>query len=121
MQELAIEENRSRSALKPISSRSRVVCDRRAEGHHEFGQNGASQRGSASRGERRRRLECQYFALGDYDAFAIVDLPDHVSATALSLAVTASGAARTKSTALLTPEEVDQAVNKKVQYRPPNA
>ena len=67
------------------------------------------------------QLECQYFALGDYDAFAIVDLPDHVSAAALSLAVTASGAARTKSTALLTPEEVDQAVNKKVQYRPPNA
>ena len=67
------------------------------------------------------RLECQYFALGDCDAFVIVDLPDHVSAAAISLAVTASGAARTKSTALLTPEEVDQAVNKKVQYRPPNA
>jgi len=67
------------------------------------------------------RLECQYFALGDYDAFVIVDLPDHVSAAAFSLAVTASGAARTKSTALLTPEEVDQAVNKKVQYRPPAA
>jgi len=67
------------------------------------------------------RLECQYFALGDYDAFVIVDLPDHVSAAAISLAVTASGAARRKSTALLTPEEVDQAVNKKVQYRPPNA
>ena len=67
------------------------------------------------------RLECQYFALGEYDAFAIVDVPDHVSAAAISLAVTASGAARTKSTALLTPEEVDQAVNKKVQYRPPTA
>ena len=67
------------------------------------------------------RLECQYFILGDYDAFVIVDLPDHVSAAAISFAVTASGAARTKSTALLTPEEVDQAVNKKVQYRPPRA
>ena len=67
------------------------------------------------------QLECQYFALGEYDAFAIVDVPDHVSAAAISLSVTASGAARTKSTALLTPEEVDQAVNKKVQYRPPTA
>ena len=67
------------------------------------------------------RLECQYFALGDYDAFVIVDLPDHVSAAAFALTVTASGAAHTKSTALLTPEEVDQAIKKKVQYRPPAA
>jgi uncharacterized protein with GYD domain len=51
------------------------------------------------------RLECQQFALGDYDAFVIVDLPDHVSAAAISLAVTASGAARTKGTALLTPRK----------------
>jgi len=67
------------------------------------------------------RLEVQYFALGDYDAFAIVDLPDHVSVAAVSMAVTASGAARTKSTALLTPEEVDQAIKKTVKYKAPNA
>ena len=66
------------------------------------------------------KFEVQYFALGDYDAFVIVDLPDHVSAAAIALAVTASGAARTKSTVLLTPEEVDQAVKKQVKYRPPN-
>ena len=52
-------------------------------------------------------------------AFAIVDLPDHVSAAAVALAVTGSGAARTKSTVLLTPEEVDQAVKKQVKYTPP--
>jgi uncharacterized protein with GYD domain len=67
------------------------------------------------------KFESQYFALGDYDAFAIVDLPDHVSVAAIALAVSASGAARTKTTALLTPEEVDQAVKKQVKYRPPNA
>ncbi|MGQ0577740.1 MAG: GYD domain-containing protein [Betaproteobacteria bacterium] len=67
------------------------------------------------------KFEVQYFALADYDAFAIVDVPDTVSAAALSLTVAASGAARTKTTALLTPEEVDQAVAKKVQYRPPKA
>ena len=67
------------------------------------------------------KLEVQYFALGDYDAFAIVDVPDHVSAAAIALAVSASGAARTKSTQLLTPEEVDQALKKQVKYRPPNA
>jgi len=67
------------------------------------------------------KFEAQYFALGNYDAFAIVDLPDHVSAAAIALAVTGSGAARTKSTVLLTPEEIDQEVKKKVKYRPPNA
>jgi uncharacterized protein with GYD domain len=59
------------------------------------------------------RFEVQYFALGEYDAFVIADLPDHVSAAAISLAVTATGSARTKTTALLTPEEVDQAVEKR--------
>lgn len=67
------------------------------------------------------KLEVQYFALGDYDAFAIVDVPDHVSVAAISLAVSASGAVRTKTTQLLTPEEVDQAVKKQVKYRPPSA
>jgi uncharacterized protein with GYD domain len=67
------------------------------------------------------RFEVQYFALGEHDAFVIADLPDHVSAAAISLAVTASGAVRTKTTALLTPEEVDQAVKKTVKYEPPRA
>ena len=67
------------------------------------------------------RFEVQYFALGEQDAFVIADLPDHVSAAAISLAVTATGAARTKTTALLTPEEVDQAVKKTVKYEPPRA
>jgi uncharacterized protein with GYD domain len=67
------------------------------------------------------RFEVQYFALGEHDAFVIADLPDHLSAAAISLAVTATGAARTKTTALLTPEEVDQAVKKTVKYEPPRA
>ena len=67
------------------------------------------------------RFEVQYFALGEHDAFVIADLPDHVSAAAISLAVTATGAARTKTTALLTPEEVDEAVKKTVKYEPPRA
>jgi uncharacterized protein with GYD domain len=67
------------------------------------------------------RFEVQYFALGEHDAFVIADLSDHVSAAAISLAVTATGAARTKTTALLTPEEVDQAVKKTVKYEPPRA
>ena len=67
------------------------------------------------------RFEVQYFALGEHDAFVIADLPDHVSAAAISLAVTATGAACTKTTTLLTPEEVDQAIKKTVKYDPPRA
>jgi uncharacterized protein with GYD domain len=65
------------------------------------------------------RVEAFYFAYGETDAFVIVDLPDSVSATAVALTVGASGAVRLKTTVLVTPEEVDQAVKKTVQYRAP--
>jgi uncharacterized protein with GYD domain len=40
------------------------------------------------------RLDRFYFAFGDHDAFLIADLPDNESATAVALAVSASGARR---------------------------
>ena len=64
-------------------------------------------------------LEAFYFAFGDTDVFALADAPDNITAAAVSLAVSASGAGHTKITALLTPEEVDQATKKSVSYRPP--
>ena len=64
-------------------------------------------------------LEAFYFAFGDTDVFALADAPDNITAAAVSLAVSASGAVHTKITALLTPEEVDQATKKSVSYRPP--
>ena len=64
-------------------------------------------------------LEAFYYAFGDDDVFAIFDLPDNVSATAISLAINAAGGATSKITVLLTPEEVDQATKKTVDYRPP--
>ena len=60
-----------------------------------------------------------YYAFGDTDVFAIVDLPDNVSATAFSLLITAGGGATIKTTVLITPEEVDQATKKTLEYRPP--
>jgi len=66
-------------------------------------------------------LEAFYFAFGDTDVFALADAPDNITAAAVSLAVSASGAVHTKITALLTPEEVDQATKKSVSYRPPGA
>lgn len=65
------------------------------------------------------QLEAFYFAFGETDAFGIADAPDNVSAAALSLAITASGAAHVKTTVLLTPEEMDRATKKTISYRPP--
>ena len=44
--------------------------------------------------------------------------PDHASVAAAALAVTAGGGARIKTIVLLTPEEVDQAARKTVEFRP---
>ena len=65
------------------------------------------------------RVEAFYFALGETDAFVIVDAPDHVTVSAASLAINASGAVRTQTVVLLTPEEIDQATKKSVSYRAP--
>ncbi len=65
------------------------------------------------------KMEGFYFAFGDNDAFVIIDAPDNVAVTAASLAVSASGLVSTKTTVLLTPEEVDQAAKTSAKYRPP--
>src|SRR5919202_1504898 len=67
------------------------------------------------------RLESFYFAFGDRDVHTVVDLPDNESATAVALTVNASGAVRVRTTALLTPEEVDAAAKRSVDYKPPGA
>jgi len=64
-------------------------------------------------------LEVFYYAFGDDDFFIICDVPDNVDATAVSLMVNASGAVKARVTVLITPEEVDQATEKTVNYRPP--
>jgi uncharacterized protein with GYD domain len=66
-------------------------------------------------------LESFYYAFGDDDVYATAQLPDNVTAAAVSLAVSASGAARSKVVVLLTPEEVDAATKKSVGYRAPGA
>jgi len=51
------------------------------------------------------KLEAVYFAFGESDLYVIVEAPDNASAAAMGLAANASGAARLKTTMLLTPEE----------------
>jgi uncharacterized protein with GYD domain len=48
-----------------------------------------------------------------------MDLPDQESAAALSLAISAAGAVRTRMVVLLTPEEIDKAAKRTVEYRTP--
>lgn len=67
------------------------------------------------------RVESFYFAFGEDDAYVTVDVPDTVSAVALSLAVNASGAVRIRTVPLITVEEVDAAAHKSVSYRAPGA
>ena len=64
-------------------------------------------------------LEAFYYAFGDHDLYAIVDVPDNETMAALMLAVGASGASSGSTTVLLTPQEVDAAVNRAVAYTPP--
>ena len=64
-------------------------------------------------------LEAFYYGFGDTDLWVLCDLPDNVSATIGSMVVNASGAAKAKMTVLLTPEEVDEATKKSVDYIPP--
>jgi uncharacterized protein with GYD domain len=65
------------------------------------------------------KLEAFYYAFGTSDVFLIVDLPDAVTAAALSLAVNQSGAVHLLTHVLMTPEEMDQASKKSVNYRAP--
>ena len=65
------------------------------------------------------KLETFYYAFGGVDAYVIVDMPDNVSAAAVALAVNQSGGATAKTVVLITPEDMDKAGKKVVDYRPP--
>ena len=65
------------------------------------------------------KLESFYYAFGDYDVVGVADMPDNVSSVAFSMMVNASGAINAKTIVLLTPEDIDQATKKTVDYRPP--
>ena len=65
------------------------------------------------------KLEAFYFAFGESDAFVIIEAPDHATVAAASMVINASGAVRTKTVVLLTPEEIDQATKKGTTYQAP--
>ena len=68
------------------------------------------------------RLHGLWFALGEFDVIAIIELPDHVSAAALAMAIGSSGAMSAyRTTSLLTMAEATEAMGRAatVSYRAP--
>ena len=65
-----------------------------------------------------------FFSFGNYDIVAIFEVPDNVTAAALSMVVSAAGTtAKAKTTSLLTMEEAMQAMKKAgvaTGYKPPS-
>ncbi len=55
----------------------------------------------------------------DDDVVLILDLPNRITAAALSLTISGAGAVRVRTAPLLTVEDVDQALEIKTQYRAP--
>ncbi len=64
-------------------------------------------------------LESFYYSNGEQDFYIIVNLPDHVISTAVTLIGNASGTFRIRAVPLLTPEEMDEAVKYQVDFRAP--
>jgi len=67
------------------------------------------------------KLESFYYALGEADAFVVVDAPDAATAAAASLAINSTGAVQVTTIPLMSVEEMDAACKKSVDYRPPGA
>jgi uncharacterized protein with GYD domain len=65
------------------------------------------------------KLDAFYFAFGEDDVFAVFDVPDAAAAAALSVSVGQTGAVTGRTILLMTPEEMDAALKKTVQYRAP--
>ena len=65
------------------------------------------------------KLDAAYFAFGQDDVFAVIDLPDAATAAALSVNMNQTGRITARTILLMTPEEMDAALKKTVQYRAP--
>ena len=65
------------------------------------------------------KLEAIYYTFGKHDVILIAEIPDNVTAAAISVAVSSTGLAHTVTTPLLTVEETDKALAKTVKYQAP--
>ena len=70
------------------------------------------------------KVESLYFCFGDYDGFAVFEIPDNVTMAALSMIVGSTGSlAKIKTTVLMPISEGVEAAQKAagITYRPPGA
>ena len=67
------------------------------------------------------KIESFYYAFGEHDVVVIAEMPDAISAAALSLAASSTGLVRTTVTSLLSVEDTDRALAKRLTYRAPGA
>lgn len=65
------------------------------------------------------KLVAFYYSFGDYDGFVIAEFEDNTDIAAVDVIVGATGAVTTKTTVLLTAEDIDKATQKSGIYRPP--
>ena len=65
------------------------------------------------------KLDALYFALGADDFYVILDLPDTAAAATISVNANQTGALTGRTIVLMTPEEMDAALKRTVQYRAP--
>lgn len=65
------------------------------------------------------KVECVYYAFGEWDIYGIMDMPDNASMAAFSLKASASGMINISSIPLMTIEEIDDAAGKKSEFRDP--
>lgn len=66
------------------------------------------------------KLDVFYFAFGGDDFVIILDLPSNIDMAATAIVAQASGMVKSRVTVLMAPEEVDEAVQRKVDFRPPS-
>ena len=66
------------------------------------------------------KLEAFYFTFGSDDFVIILDLPSNIDMAATAIVAQASGMVKSRVTVLMAPEDVDQAVQRKVDFRPPS-
>ncbi len=64
------------------------------------------------------KLEAFYFGFGSDDFHIVMDLPSNVDMAVVALVAQASGSVKSRIVVLMTPEEVDQAVKRKVDFHP---
>lgn len=65
------------------------------------------------------KVTAVYYAFGNTDIYAIVEVPDDASMAATSLAARASGMVNVVTTPLLSPAVIDEAAKKITSYRGP--